>query len=175
MSVITAYKEPQDVFFKLLREGRRTWLAQDEKDKCDHFFNFCVTAHSLRDWCIKYLGLSGLDANLFHTEINSLNYLPECRDIANSSKHFGLDSKSSLVISAETKDSEFVPLTLNGKSDEKKKIIRTDISINLSNQKQIELFGFLHHVANNWISVLNKKGIPIDSSLHTMYMFIENA
>src|SRR5574344_1286825 len=48
-----------------------TWLAENIEDKCDHFFNFCVTAQALRDWCIKYLKLiDQKEKEIFHEEIN---------------------------------------------------------------------------------------------------------
>lgn len=171
MSAITIYKEPQDILFKLLREGRRAWYAEVDQDKCDHFYNFCVTAHSLRDWCIKYLGLSGSALNDFHTEMNTIKYFAECRDIANSSKHFGLDNKTSLVSSASTIESEFAAITGMENGECYQKVNRKDIAITLSDGTCKDLFGFLHFVASNWIGVMKNKRVPINSGYHPIYIF----
>lgn len=173
MSVLSTYKQPQDLVFKLLREGRRTWLASDPQNKCDHFFNYCVTAHALRDWCAKHLQLSEADKSAFHEEMNSIKYFPECRDIANSSKHFGLDSKAACVSVASPKESEFAIISGDGNADERGLVKRQDISIALADGTQIDLFGFLHNAANSWIEVLKIKAIPINSGYNTIYMFIE--
>ena len=174
MSAIVAYKEPQDLIFKLLREGRRTWLASDPQEKCDHFFNYCVTAHSLRDWCIKYLQLSDAEKSNFHTEMNTIKYFAECRDIANSSKHFGLDSKISSVSTAFPTESEFAVITGEQNSEQYESVKRMDISISLTDGTNVDLFGFLHLTANNWIETLKRKNIPINNGYHTIYMFIEH-
>lgn len=167
------YKEPQDLVFKLLREGRRTWLASDPQDKCDYFFNYCVTAHALRDWCIKYLKLSETDKSAFHAEMNLIKYFPECRDIANSSKHFGINSKAACVSGASLTESEFAILTGGKNTDECDLVKSPDISISLADGTQIDLFEFLHYTANSWIEVLKNKAIPINSGFNTIYIFIE--
>lgn len=171
MSAVSTYKEPKDLLFKLLREGRRTWLAKNIEDKSDHFFNYCITAHSLRDWCIKHLQLSGNDVDLFHKEMNSINCLAECRDIANSSKHFKL--KDSLVSSAFPTQSEFASITGEEHQIDYEITKRLDIDIVLSNGNTMDLFWFLHQTSSSWIDVLKRKNIPTEDGFDTIYMFIE--
>lgn len=170
MSAISTYTEPQHILIKALREGRRAWLAKDPIDKCDHFFNFCVTAHSMRDWCIKYLKIT--DTSAFHTEMNLNPHFGICRDIANSSKHFGLDRTKSTVKAATSTLSKFAVL---GATDATPALVeQEDISISLSDGNKLELFGFLHYVADGWINVLQQKSIPMNSDYSTIYMFIEH-
>jgi hypothetical protein len=173
LSTINAYKKPQDLVFKLLREGRRTWITSDCQEKCDHFFNYCVTAHALKDWCIKHLNLSKVEKERFHTEMNAIQYFSECRDIANSSKHFGLDNKESSVMTAFPVQSEFAVITGELDSGQYEKVKRMDISILLIDGIRIDLFGFLHHTANNWIETLKRRGIPCKDGYSPAYMFIE--
>ena len=90
MSILKEYKEPKDLLEKLLREGERTWKSEDIQEKADHFFNFCVTSLSLRDWCITYLNLDNSEQSKFY-EIHSKNeWLNYCASIANLAKHFKL-------------------------------------------------------------------------------------
>jgi hypothetical protein len=173
MSVISAFKEPKDVLSKLLREGQRTWRATDPQEKCDHFFNYCVTAHSLRDWCIKHLNLDETDKAAFHSEMNLIRYFGECRDIANSSKHFGLDNRVSAVTAATTTESNFVVLAGGNAQVDLPTSTRSDIAISLSDGTSIDLFGFLHHTSAGWIDVLKNKNISPDASSRPEYMFIE--
>lgn len=176
MSIIGIYNEPQDIFFKLLREGRRTWISQEDQEKYDSLCNFCVTAHSLRDWCMKYLAItSEANKSSFHDEMNSFKYFPECRDIANSSKHFGLsDKKASLVKSATTTSSMFAVITNEQNQNNHEIVERKNIAITLSDGSSVDLFMFLDRVATNWMNVLNSKGIPLDPHLRTLYMFVES-
>lgn len=146
MSTISTYKEPKDVLFKLLREGWRTWIADNFVEKSDHFFNYCITAHSLRDWCIKYFTLSGEDVTKFHTEINLIDYMAESRDIANSSKHFKLASL--LVKSAFPTMSDFVTIKGEENQIDYELTKRPDIVISLSNGDTIDLFGFLNKTSS---------------------------
>lgn len=169
MSAINIYNEPQDILFKVLREGRRTSLTEDPIEKCDHFFNFCVTAHSLRDWCIKYLKIA--DTNSFHDEINRNFYFGVCRDIANSSKHFGLDKPKSTVNEAKTNKSKFA--LLDGTDNPAAIVEREDILITLSDGTTLNLFEFLHNIGNGWMEIFKNKLIPINKSLDTSYMFIQ--
>jgi hypothetical protein len=171
MSVISAYKEPQDILYKLLREGRRTWRAADQQEKCDHFFNYCVTAHSLRDWCIKHLNLHGKDLSDFHSDMNSKEFFSECRDIANSSKHFGLDNKVSSVTAASPTVSDFAILTSNGVMLNGPLVPRPDINISLDDGTSVTLFKFLHCTSLGWIEVLKNKNIAVDEECGPLYIF----
>lgn len=86
------YTSIEALFEKLQRDRNRVRKAiqnEDETDLCDHFFNFCVTAHALRDWVIKSKS-SLRSANAVHDACNSYQVLQMCRDIANANKHFKL-------------------------------------------------------------------------------------
>lgn len=83
---------------KLEREAARLFDAATSSQKesmCDHFFNFCVTAHSIRDWVIKSEGLT--NKQNFHDRCNEFQELAACRDIANANKHFELEERRNLV------------------------------------------------------------------------------
>lgn len=97
MSLRYFYLSPGDLFNKLEREARRLSQAAASSDKaamCDHFFNFCVTAHSMRDWVIHSYGALPQDV---HDRCNQVDELAACRDIANASKHFSLKADSKQV------------------------------------------------------------------------------
>jgi len=89
----------------------------------------------LRDWCIKYLKLiDQKEKEIFHEEINKHKYFKECRDLANSSKHFTLTKDNSSVISTKTLFSEFRPLTGVDNSNYLPSKEKLDINIILSDE-----------------------------------------
>lgn len=87
MSFISGINEPKDMLLKLVREGNRVNFEENSENVMDHFFNFSVTAHSLRDWCINYLSQQSNKKQLNQTWDNE-KYLVIAKDIANSVKHF---------------------------------------------------------------------------------------
>lgn len=94
MSKITGLDRPNDLLIKLLREGSRLRFEIDDNNRIDHFFNFSVTAHSMRDWCLEELHSRSSNTN-FKTLKTSLNLvwdeiiaLSVAKDISNSVKHF---------------------------------------------------------------------------------------
>jgi hypothetical protein len=76
---------------KAEREAYRSFHAKSKTHKADHFFNFCVTAHSLRDFFFEHEGISGdAERTRYHAEWNTEPLLVSVADIANLSKHFQL-------------------------------------------------------------------------------------
>lgn len=89
------YNSSETLFEKLKRDRNRLWKAitnENENEICDNFFDFCVTAHALRDWVIKE-NSCGFSQKDVHDICNSYDVLQMYRDIANANKHFGLDEK----------------------------------------------------------------------------------
>ena len=170
MSVISFYQEPKDLFLKLAREGRRAWITDSKEDSADHLFNYCITAHSLRDWCIKYLSIP---KNEFHEVCNNYERLQWCRDIANSSKHFGLGTEKTSTVSKvnEIKD-ELVTITPDGQYSSNTQS-RDSFIIEKPNGENELLMMFLFYSFSNWEEIFDKYQIPrYPDSLKTE-MFIE--
>jgi hypothetical protein len=110
MSQIKCFTKAGDILAKVVREGRRVNFASNDFELSDSIFNFCITSHSMRDWCIKELGWdSGSQkTQSFHDACNTFEFLKYARDIANGSKHFGLDDgKISTVKGVENDVGEF--------------------------------------------------------------------
>src|SRR5262245_35593866 len=81
------------LYRKLEREAYRAYHSRSPLHKADHFFNFCVTAHSLRDYYFKRRRIRKNAQAPYHTLWNKNPALVAVRDIANSTKHFTLWSK----------------------------------------------------------------------------------
>jgi hypothetical protein len=77
------------LYRKLERECYRTMHASNAVHQADHFYNFCITAHAMRDYLLERLGCQTPPDQLRHTwETNP--ELVAVADIANSVKHFTL-------------------------------------------------------------------------------------
>lgn len=89
--MIPVFAEPRHVLEKSLREARKLLSERDEVLVADHLFNFCVTCHSLRDWVLKHRQITGKSARRSENSTwDGEASLKMVKDIANSSKHFGI-------------------------------------------------------------------------------------
>jgi hypothetical protein len=55
MALTARLDSPAALFRKLEREAYRAFHASTPLEKSDHFYNFCVTASSMRDYCHEHL------------------------------------------------------------------------------------------------------------------------
>jgi hypothetical protein len=90
---------------KAEREAYRAFHARSKSHKADHFLNFCITAHALRDHFIEERGVQDGNARrLLHEEWNAEPLLVAVSEIANLSKHFQLrDSRSGAIRQPHTR------------------------------------------------------------------------
>lgn len=166
MSAIKMFDHPRELLYKLYREGRRVNLSNNETDILDSVFNFCITGHSLRDWIIKYLQLTESQKNKFHNDCNQNNYLKYCRDIANSSKHFGLDfSKQSSVSLVSTKEVEFSYINAQGNKVQNSTAYKLAAEIEVTQNNSVHIIMFVHFVAEAYKEIFNTHSIVFDESL----------
>jgi hypothetical protein len=62
MALTPGLTSVQALYRKLEREFYRTYHQRDRIHKADHFYNFCITAHSLRDYFLEHAGCISDDA-----------------------------------------------------------------------------------------------------------------
>ncbi|MCZ4311637.1 hypothetical protein [Vibrio atlanticus] len=175
MSVIKFYSSPSDLLEKLAREGGRTWKSEDINDKADHFFNFCITSLSLRDWCIEFLSLSGKNKNDFFEMHAGNQWLKDCGSIANSSKHFALEvGRKSSVEKVENKTSELVALGVDGKKIEGSESERASFNIITAEGEAKDLALVLYYAVTEWEKVFSEYKIPLPKNeFFKAQMFVE--
>ena len=153
---MNTYTHPKDIWEKMHREAFRAYNSQDLIDIKDHIFNFCITAHSLRDWSIKHLNLS--DKKAFHEQCNQYEVLQYCRDIANCTKHFKLDNgKSSTVKELGEIKAEYAQILPDGTVHSTSKKMTYDIIFEDTNP--MDLIMFLFKTQNAWDEVFELKSI----------------
>lgn len=82
---------PISLFRKLERESYRAFHATAPLHKADHFFNFCVTASSMRDYVLEHLTVQSAAQRQTHYDAWArVPALVTATEIANLSKHFTL-------------------------------------------------------------------------------------
>ncbi|MDE3021720.1 MAG: hypothetical protein KGI54_07645 [Pseudomonadota bacterium] len=161
----------KSLFWKLERESYCAYHAHSKIHKADHFFNFCVTAHSLRDYILEHLGkVTAQEKEAFHNLWSAMPLLHTVGEIANSFKHFRLqEPKAHQLKSIETKHvglkkSKFIDIYENSTGDIKfVEILGNDIAVTLSDGQRFELYAFTHEALTFWKSELQEHGIIIRS------------
>ena len=150
------------LYRKLEREAYRAYHQRDRIHKVDHFFNFCVTAHSLRDYFLSEGKVpKGKASDQFHKQWNSFPELIAVKEVANSSKHF------SLWTAPETKNVRggtggFVDIYVNDSGDYMARPVKApDIFITLSDGSRFDLYIFTRAVLEIWRAFLKAQGFSV--------------
>src|SRR5690606_13433716 len=161
IEMIPAYNLPEDLLAKLYREGRRLWVSTDNEQASDHFFNFCVTCVSLRDWTLKYLKLSGNDREVFLANWKNTPHFGLCADIANCSKHFGLDpGRKTKITGVESYQETLVATDLNFNPIAGITSQKPFFKVHLDDGSEKDLFAILVLTCKNWDECFEKYNIP---------------
>jgi hypothetical protein len=157
------------LFRKLERESYRAFHATTPLHKADHFFNFCVTAASMRDYMLEHLNMrSKTQRQPYYDTWSSIPALVAAAEIANSSKHFVLrDRSTGQPTSVKTravrlKPASFVSIYANAVGGTHAVISdRTEVSVTLSDGQALELYAFTHEVIGYWKGFLTAQGIRV--------------
>lgn len=166
MSLQYFYLSPSDLLNKLEREANRLLHAAASSDTsamCDHFFNFCITAHSLRDWIINS---QSAERQLVHNRCNQISELAACRDIANASKHFALKvDHNAIAKGAAVTPSKVVDVFegAGGAYRVSQPRDTIDISLAIEGRPLQESHQFTHTVIAAWKTIFEEFGLSFKS------------
>jgi hypothetical protein len=149
------------LFRKLAREERRTLHESNRIDRADHFYNFCVTAHSLRDYFLKDRVLSEEESKAVRAYWNRAPFLVAVRDIANTAKHFQLSrppatrgvrpGSSTMVDIYRDRTGIIAPV--------RRRV--PDLTISLEDGTHYRLYDFMDAVVTYWRNFLKANGIRV--------------
>ena len=169
MPLTARLTSPLALYRKLERESYRAFHAKAPLHKTDHFFNFCVTAASMRDYTLEYLNkVTPAQQKPYYDAWANIPTLVAAAEIANSSKHFVLRDrstgrpKSAKTRAVRMKKSAFVDIYANAAGDIK--TVRADsieVSVTLSDGKVLELYAFTHEILKYWKSFLASEGVKV--------------
>lgn len=160
---------PAALYRKLEREAYRAYHAKTPLQKSDHFYNFCVTASSMRDYCHEHAGrLTKPQRKQQESIWWQQPLLAATFEIANSTKHFVLREQNSgapkmhQTKTVRSKNSGFVEIYLSKSGEVKTVPVRKpDVSVTLSDGKRYDLYQFTREVLAYWGSYLVTQGIKL--------------
>jgi hypothetical protein len=169
MALTARLTSPLALYRKLERESYRAFHAKTPLHKADHFFNFCVTAASMRDYTLEHLQRVGQAQRQPYYDMWAKNLaLVAATEIANSSKHFVLrdratgQPKSVKTRAVRMKKLPFVDVYANTAGDLKAiRSERTEVSVTLSDGTPLELYAFTDEILRFWKSFLASAGLKV--------------
>ena len=184
MSFIKGIVEPKDMLVKLIREGSRINFEECSENLTDHFFNFSVTAHSIRDWCIKFQGLKAQKKQL-DQQWDKEPFLVTAKDIANSVKHFGISKYTPKLKSSEIKTSSTVEFCVGEDNPEKlQKALdnsgfreseskeKPSYIVNFEDGTEITLNDYVFKTVNYWLTYFDDHSIPKDPAINVRHIYV---
>ena len=169
MPLASRLHSPAALYRKLEREAYRAYHASTPLAKSDHFYNFCVTASSMRDYCHEQAGRTNKDQRKVDEGLWWANpLLAATFEVANSTKHFVLrDVKTGIQRPPKTKSvrlgpSKFADIYVNNEGKYHAVLVeRTEVRVTLSDGKRYELYKFSDEVLSYWWNYLKLSGNTI--------------
>ena len=154
------------VYQKVLREHHRALHSMDSIHKADHFYNFCITAHSLRDYFVKHKGW-GRDGrgDEQYAEWNANEVLRAVKDIANSAKHFILREQPETRATEEATGAGVEVYDAGGELSCVKVVI-PDFVVTMASGEKYHLWEIMSDVIEYWRQFLTETGIPLATDPH---------
>lgn len=169
MALTPTLASVEALFRKLEREFYRAYHHKDRIHKADHFLNFCITAHSMRDHFFERLGKVTQTAQQpYHDQWAKEPLLVAAQEIANSSKHFALRNMRTRALRApKTKRVRFGTSTYAAvyvSNDGRTMVLPrqgANIFVVLSDNKRYELYSFMDEILKYWRNFLRTHGIRV--------------
>ena len=155
MGLTPGLSSVNDLFQKLKREAHRAYHAENKVDKVDHFYNFCVTAHSMRDYFLEHAEVTEkLAKDRYHSKWNKDKCLLAAKEIANSTKHLRLwHSPETREVRPTT--GKFVDIYYHEDQKFSERCVeKPDLTITLKDGPPWKLYQFIQHVSDYWSGML---------------------
>ena len=162
MDLVPTLNSVRDLLKKLEREAYRAYHSKHPVSMYDHFFNFCITAHSMRDYFFEEGNIRDrASKQQYHDEWNNDQFLIACREIANSTKHLVLRDREGEPDTYRTKEvysGESDTVLLKSENGELKKhyTVRNDVFVVLAEKQKVTLYEFSTHVEHYWYRFLER-------------------
>lgn len=178
MSLSPRLDSIEALYRKLERESVRAFHHRNLTHKADHFYNFCITAHSLRDHFLERLGkASPVNRKSFIDAWQQDPNLVAIADIANTAKHFRLRTRSGQPRTPKTRKVGTATTSVfdffqapDGSVRVKKRTGVATIAVTLEDGRRLEMYQFMAAVLAYWKGKLSANGIKVRrqpwSSLH---------
>ncbi len=162
MDLTPTLNSVKDLLKKLEREAYRAYHSKHPVNMNDHFFNFCITAHSMKDYFFEESNIYDKELReQYFVEWNNDQFLIACREIANSSKHLVLRDREGEPVNIRTKEvylgeSDFVLLRSENGELKESFVVGNDIFVVLTDNHRVTLYEFTTHVEHYWYRFLER-------------------
>lgn len=175
MALTPTLNTVEALFRKMERELVRAHHHPNRIHKSDHFFNFCITANSLKDYFLERFGkVHAADQSPLLEIWADIPVLVAVGDIANSAKHFQLrDPRSRSPRTPRTKTvrpGKHSGADMFVDSDGDFYVVkRTDfptIFVTLEDGSRFEMYAFMNEVTSYWRDQLEDVGIYVRRQSH---------
>jgi hypothetical protein len=160
-----------DLFSKLERELRRAFHHRNFTHKADHLYNFCVTAHAMKDHFFEAKNIISSSEKQPYNEIwNEFPELVAASEIANSAKHFVLresrnpkSPKNAQTKSVHQAASGIAHVFVTNSGDCRVEIEpdASDYTIELLDGRRQGLYEFMDFTAKYWQTFLAGQNLPL--------------
>jgi hypothetical protein len=157
------------LYRKMERELYRAFHHRDRIHKADHFANFCITAHSMRDHFLERMGkIADSDRQPYHDMWVKEPLLVAASEIANSTKHFVLrDRRKRAPRQPKTKRvrlgrNHFAEVYVS--ADGRAVVVpqsAPDIFVVLGDNTRHDLYSFMTAILKYWEACLKANGIRV--------------
>jgi hypothetical protein len=171
--LISRLSLPVDVYHKMERESYRAFHNRNYTHTSDHFCNFCITAHSMRDILLQFIegNAKGNKVNRdeYHTRWNKNPTVAAIADFGNSAKHFTLRHPLKQACSLDDTMSDVVEIWLD--DDKRMTLVPVEIAsltIDLKD-KCYNLYDFCEKVLEFWKAELQQSGINIPKQKESIF------
>jgi len=169
--MLTPYlNTPELILQKAEREMHRAFHHRNYIHKADHFYNFCITAWSLREAVLQYLEISDkAEKDRRYVEWSKVRCLAAARDIANQAKHFSI-AKGTKAKNVTKSESRVINVTfLDGEAHNIPEDV-PDYTIAFFDGTDIDLYRFTREVIEYWKSYFKESGIAYNfQDQHTYF------
>jgi hypothetical protein len=185
--MLTPYlSNPLEVMHKLEREAYRAFHQRHIVHKADHFYNFCITALSMKDSILNHLGKkTKSEKDLYYVEWAKQPCLIAATEIANTAKHMILTQRCNKTREqkiTEPKTKEVIPSStsiVNIYEDDQGNRFADiddnypDYKVILESGNELSLHEFTKNVIGYWRDYLSHSGIDYKKQDTKVYFGID--
>lgn len=169
MALTPSLDSVESLFRKAEREQYRAHHQRGAIHKADHFYNFCITVDSLRDYLLERLGkVTSKERRLVESELLENSLIVTVADVANTAKHFQLRARSGVTRNAKAKSVKHARTTmydifLDEHQDivVKKRPSQATLHITNEDNSRYDLYVFMHDVLEFWTGELTRHGVTL--------------
>lgn len=161
MALTPTLNSCSELYLKMERESVRLFHAPNPKSKADHLYNFCVTAHSLRDYFLNENGIYGQEKDEKHSAWNRNAAVLATMEIANATKHLTLRQEAKTKGTDLRGSTVFDIFALQDGGMQVREQAVPEVFLTLCDGREVSSYEFARTVLSHWKEFLSVNGVEI--------------